>query len=353
MKRRIFAWFLCIVMGLSLTACGTVDSPGTDSGDAGEDKPVSYDASMEHKFIACDIKSHGIVVFDLNLCSGDWQKLTDDSVSVIWEWDPEEDPNLKSKGPEVGIDSAKYRYSEYYKEDVIIACSSNGWCGVISYKDRTLLWEYMLTTGPHSVEMLPNGDLLVAASYNPGGLYYIPLSAGIKRPVTRIESLYCHGVSWDPKNQCLWVLEYSGVYRAEIKNLGTRDAEIVRVEGGAVNFVDDNDGHAFAPVAGQPGKYWASAAGGLWIFDAETKTLAKAESNLAKSGIKGICSFADGTVIQAVANLCGKSTNTWSCDGLRIITKEVIDGEVKDVETIVPFTAREFYKIQAFTKDYQ
>ena len=405
--KRILAVLLCLVLAFALVACGDTEntdlftetqtdeteglftdsaeesnppvSSETDSDSDTEEKTdtdsdssntgttsnaVLFDPDMEHKFIATDITNHSVVVFDLNLCDGDFQLLKEDDVAVIWEWDADEDPNCKIK-PGAGIDSAKYRYSNYYKKDVIIACSSNGWAGVIDYEAKSLLWEYQVGNGPHSIEMLPNGDVVVACSSDPGALAYIPLSAGATRPVSSIPSLYCHGVSWDPDNEWLWVLEDNGVYAATIKNMGTMEGEIGRV--GGMKFTFENGeagGHAFSPIGGEPGKYWASSGKYLWKFDAEneelTRKYARAGKLTTSTNIKGIASFADGTVVQTVSQMGGKDATTyeWSCDGFRIVTREMSTGQVKtptDRVTIVQFenSHREFYKVQPFTKDYQ
>lgn len=284
-----------------------------------------------------DITNHSIVVYDLNKCNGDYQLLKDDKVAIIWEWDADDDPKCKMK-PNAGIDAAKYRYSEYYKKDVIIACSSNGWAGVIDYEAKSLLWEYNIGKGPHSIEMLPNGDVVVACSSDPGALVYVPLSAGVTYPVSWIPSLYCHGVSWDPENEWLWVLEDNGVYAATVMNPG-KDGKISRLGGtGALFGPGIAGGHAFSPVGGEPGKYWASSGSYLFRFDAETETMTRSfdrASHLTSKNIKGIASFADGTVIQTVAGIGGNDTYGWSSDGFRIITVEMSEGRVKQLITKV------------------
>lgn len=390
--KRILALLLCLIMTLALIACGETADPtdsqstatgsdvsssesntasadastDTSSEDTSSDKKeenkdtLLFDETMEHKFIITDITSHGIVVYDLNACEGDFQLLTDDDVAIVWEWDPEEDPNCK-KSPGLGIDSAKYRYSPYYKKDVIIACSSNGWAGVIDYEKKTVLWEYDIGKGPHSIEMIPNGDVVVACSSDPGALVYVPLSAGITKPVSSIPSLYCHGVSWDPENEWLWVLEDDGVYAAMIRNMGTAEGKLVRVN--KTPFANgEAGGHAFSPVYGEPGMYWASSGSKLWKFDAENETITTNYPRFSalthKSNIKGVAYFPDGTMVQTVAGLCGNDTQGWSSDGIRIITRQLSSGKVqipKDVVTVVKFdpSHREFYKVQPFTKDYQ
>ncbi len=379
MKKRICSIFLCILMTFSLVACGG-DSPADDSVETNsakpnvsvstktdkdtdsntetdgenEDKIMGFDPSIEHKFIACDIISHGIVVFDLNACEGDFQRLKDDDVAVVWEWDPEEDPNLKTKGPNFGIDSAKYRYSPVYEKDVIIACSSNGWVGIIDYEAKSLLWETSISGGPHSVEMLPNGDLVVACSSKPGALAYYAISAGYNKKVHSIPSLYCHGVSWDPEEECLWVLEDTGVYAAVIENMGTRKGKIIRIDRSGAQFPKNyNGGHAFSPVAGQPGKYWASSGGDLWQFDSKEEAMISnypLNLYLTRGAIKGVTSFSDGTVIETVGGM-GNNSKGWSSAGFLIVTQDRETQEVKS--EYVLFDHRDFYKIQPFTKDYQ
>lgn len=369
---------LLSVLLVSLAGCGASDkTSGTDSASAvstdqkTEDKkpdkkeeaePTAFNPDLEHRFLATDIRNHSIVVFDLNACDGNYELLKNDSVAVVWEWDADEDPNCTIK-PDAGIDAAKLRYSGYYKKDVIIACSSNGWCGVIDYEAKSLLWEYKVSGGgPHSVEMLPNGDLIIGVSgdKNKGSVRYVPLSAGAVVPTFTLFSPSCHGVQWDPEKEILWVLDYDEVYGCEVKKMGTKNAHLVRIEDSGSTFDQmDESGHAFSPIYGQPGKYWASAHKYLWQFDTDTGRLTRSYnrySDLTKTDIKGIASFADGTVVESCARLGGKTTYDWSSGGFRIITYQWSTGKVKKLvptTTEVIFTEREFYKVQPFTKDYQ
>ena len=314
-----------------------------------------YNETVDHKFITTDIINFSLVVYDMNLCKGDFNKLADDS-AIIWEWKSKEDPNCHYANKIIrSISGVKFRYSAYYKRDVVIACANFGWVGVIDYENCSLLWECQLPTGPHSVEMLPNGDVVVGSADSDGALIYFALSAGATAPTHSIVSPSCHGVCWDPKNEWLWVLEKEGVYACMVENPGTMVGKLVRLGGTGAKFSGDSGGHAFAPIAGQPGKYWVSARK-LWVFDAEKETLSLANEALITGAIKGICSFNDQTVVVANAGLCGKNVYSWGSDGFRIITREMSTGKVSVPQykvTVVPITGREFYKIQAFSKNYQ
>ena len=312
---------------------------------------VFIDTNVEHKFIATDIINYSLVVFDLNLCDGNFQRLADDS-AIVWEWKSREDPNCKFSNKIIrSISGVKFRYSEYYQKEVVIACANFGWVGVIDYENCSLIWECELPTGPHSVEMLPNGDVIVASAADDGALIYIPLSVGVTEPTHSIVSPSCHGVSWDNESKCLWVLELNGIYACKIENMGTNAAKLVRVEGSGDTFKGDKGGHALAKITGETGKYWVSAINKLWIFDTKTQTLTVAPSKYSKKNIKGICSFVDGTVIESIAGLYGNNKYSWGSDGFIIITKDTTTDQV-NIFTDVSFKKREFYKIQTFTKDY-
>lgn len=384
--KRIFALIFVAVLMLSLVACGGtepaegIDSvQGTDSSVSSTDtntvvsseekeddtpKVLAFDPDMEHKFIVTDQESQSIVVYDLNKCNGDFTKLTDDSLCIVWEWKWNADPNTKFSS-RTGLDSAKYRYSPVYKKDVVVACSSSGWVGIIDYEACELLWEHEIGGSPHSVEMLPNGDVILAdasadLSGHNGRYVYYALSAGITdAPVHSIGGTSPHGVSWDPQRKCVWGLDMTGTFCINVKNMGTENAKLVLVSGAGGTFVDGKrGGHALAPINGEPGKYWASNGADLQIFDSETENITNSYARynaLTSHEIKGICSFADGTVIQTIVHIGGECDKYYS-NGFRIVILEKTSGKVvssKDKEIIVPFTHRGFYKVQPFTKDYQ
>lgn len=374
MKKRILALFLCLIMAFTLVACGGDGEPSstdsnvgsvsgsTDSDAAGGNGGAElkgYDPELEHKVICCDIKNHGVVILDLNACNYDFESLEACEEAVVWEWDADEDPNCELAAKvSTSISGVRYRYSEYYKKDVIVACAAYGWVGIIDYETRSLLWEAddKVLNNAHSVEMLPNGDVVVAVSADPGAVVYYPLSAGITDPIATVPSLWSHGVFWDPEAEQLWVLETSGVVAVSILNRGTENVKLMRVGGMGVNFKGDGGGHAFAPIMGQPGKYWASGGKGLWVFDSEKLTLTKADKSLNVSSIKGVCSFTDGTVVEAKAGFGGETLKEFGSAGLRITVKEVTGNKVKSLKYVTynaVFKEREFYKVQTLTKDYR
>ena len=306
----------------------------------------TYDKTMDHHILVCDIKNQTIVQMDLNRCGGDFSNLTSREC-VVWEWNANEDPNCKHF-LSWGLDDAKIRYSAYWKRDVVIACSSNGWAAVIDYEARSLLWEAQFDNCPHSVEMLPNGNLLVAGSCDSrtkGELVYFPFSKGqmVHSDILKVPS--CHGVQWDPKREMLWVLGFYGVIGVRVNE----DDTLTKIEGvGALFGEEDAGGHDLSPVYGEPGKYWVTAHHKVWKFDAETSTIASVYS---RTGVKGIAYFPDGVMVACVGGIGENLHAGWSTKALCVADTNAAGLEADTA--VVLFEDREFYKVRTFTKDYR
>ena len=373
MFKKILCLVLCVIfVGASFVACAedpddvdtstdTETTSTTGPSNVG-DNVAFYDPDLEHKVIVSDIQHHSIVIFDLNYCDGDWKKLTEPG-AVEWEWCADTDPNCKrSSSVGVGIDEAKLRWSDYYQKEVIIACSSAGWAGIIDYQKKTVLWEAIPGDGPHSVELLPNGDLAVACAGDGtyGYLRYYPVSQGTHDCSGMISMSSAHGVCWDPDEELLWVLWAGGISAVQIAGYGTAKAKPMLISGMTADTPSDNGGHDLMPVFGQPGKYWASGVRGLWLFDSQEMKISKGytqSSVISIANVKGNAYFTDNTFVQAVAaGNTEKTSYEWSTHELRVITMGLSSGKVKEPKATVTkvwFNDREFYKAHALCDDYQ
>ncbi len=339
----------------------TTDTNSSTNTDTSTDKqpdtevvvtPDQYNDSLSHLFFATDTTNFAITLFDLNRCNGDWSKLKDDSC-IVWKWNSEEDPNCKYTSIiGNGITAAKLRTSPKYGE-VVISCSAGGWVGIIDYKTRTVVYEARTAekaTSPHDIEMLPNGDLAVIGSE--GKLYYFALSAGdITEPTATKRTDGGHGVCWDPKQECLWVLSNTNVNCVEIEGYGTSQVNLVFNSDKGVEFrSDDKEGHALSPMFGSPGKYWFTAINSVWIFDSTTNTYEKAPDYCQNKNVKGIAYFADGTMIQTPAEM-GPDSADWYSDGFNVIVYD--ESKTEPTVTEIYSDSRTFYKVFPVTKNYQ
>ena len=395
--KKILSLLLCATLCMGIfAACTDPETPGTDSeqpagssqvtgtdtstntdssNSTPETKATVYDPTIEHKIIVGDVygQAHGVgkaklAVLDLNKCDGDWDVLTTDE-AVVWEWSPlDAAEDTLARSSIRGFSDAKYRYSELYGKYVVIACNSAGWFGIIDYETKDVLWESKVNNGPHSIELMPNGDFVMVGSGGGadggiGSVYYYPLSVTEStKPSSTLALASAHGVQWDPDMKCLWVVYMSGIEAVNVSGYGTAKASLQILDEMGATFTGDTSGHDLAPVAGSPKEYWVTAAKYVWKFNTETAKLSKSYVNsgaISKKNVKGIASFKDGTIVTSAAGISGNKQELsydYTTYDLNIVTITLSTGKVQQAKANkaqVTFDEREFYKVHAFDAAYK
>ena len=273
-----------------------------------------------HMVMFTDVESRSIKVVDLDKVQpGVETVLTDED--IIWE----------SATIDGGVDDAKLRYSQFYKKMVVLVSSSSGYVGIIDYETRKPLWQTNLTTNfektmsPHSIEMLPEGDIVVACSghdnvysteWNGEIIYYKVSQTGYKN-TSRIGLKSAHGVLWDPTENVIWVLGMDGLVAYTVDSQGVLSQ--VADKGFEMALCD---GHALAMDYEDSNYLWIGTAVDQVIkFDKTRNEVVMhykySEMPIDNSGrvfanavnVKGIASFADGTVIYNKADGTGYTTD--------------------------------------------
>ncbi len=381
MKKRSLILIFCGALLLSFSACGESEIPPSDSETSPflslsetdtsvsdshtedtslqEDSVLTvFDPELDHKLIMDD-SSKRILVMDLDNGTSpeDWNA----EDAVIWEWSVDDAKGAKIQGKDVRIDSVKYRYSSYYKKDVIVFCGSSGWVGIVDYQTKDLLFEHQPGQGPHSVELLPNGDLVLACSGNNGAdegrVLYYPLSSGSVLPSSeKVKLNSAHGVSYDPQNEVIWALGSTEVIALKVFGTGT-EAKLTKINGLGVTF-DVAGGHVLSPAFGHPGKYWISTSQQTWIFDGTEGTISAADlqcKSYSNKSVKGMAYFSDGTMVQTAHDQGG--TGTYRSSQFRVLYLTKSAGKVTQAvvkEVMIPHrTGSQTYKVHVFTKEYQ
>ncbi|MBQ2273763.1 MAG: hypothetical protein II337_09925 [Clostridia bacterium] len=372
MKQVILLLF-ALLMALSAVACEDPseepEASGTDteasvsssdtSGVTEEKKPPLFDPEIEHKIIM-DVSARGIFVVDLNK-SGDHPEDWSVEEGIIWEWATTDAKNSKMGNVSVTMDSTRLRYSPYYGCDVVVFCGSGGWVGIVSYETKELLFEDKPGNGPHSAELLPNGDLILACSGNSntdnGCILYYPLSAGAKKPSSTVSLKSAHGVCYDPQQDVVWALGNREIIAIDVYGEGTMDARITAVNGMEVSL-PSGGGHDLSPAYGYPGKYWVSTSKTVYVFDSVNGTVSATDlqaNQYTKASVKGMAYFPDGTMVQTAHDQGG--TGTYRSSLFRIIYPTMSSGRVKKriIEDVMIPHAKDChtYKVSVFTKDYQ
>lgn len=382
--KKIGSLLLCGILLLGFAACGgqtgpvvseygstssasdtdkTTDSSdsavSSDPSDTEETKVTVFDPEGEHKIIM-DVSARGILVVDLDK-TGDHPENWTVEDGIVWEWSTDDLTEGKMKGVSVTMDSARIRYSPYYESDVVVFCGSGGWVGIVDYATKELLFEDNPGKGPHSAELLPNGDLVLACSGNSdsesGCILYYPLSSGVTKPTSSFSLVSAHGVCYDPGQDLIWALGGHEIVALNVSGKGTDKAKISSVNGMGVKL-PSSGGHELSPAYGHPGKYWVSGGKAVWVFDSVEGTISATDlqaKKYSKDNVKGMAYFADGTMVQTSHDQGG--TGTYRSSLFRILYLEESSGKIKTSvvkELMIPHAGdHQSYKVNVFCKDYQ
>ena len=276
MKRIVSLLLLSILILGALVGCVPQSSPVSDSS-AGNQSAVSDSASVdssdsadtpekrsaqeileasEHLVGLCDQGNRRIIVSDLAV--EDWEN----DNAVVWEY---KDDSCRS------VAGIKLRWSEVFQELVVAYCWGGG-AAVVSYEDRVELYRTTRTgENPHSVEILPDGHLIVASSTdNDVRLYDAEaLAAGDEKHCQRLEFPNAHGVLWDPEYEVVWLwgTDQLGAY-----SLIEKDGKPWLAPMSGMRYTAPKSAaHDLCPVYGNKDQLFITCAKGIMIFDKQTE----------------------------------------------------------------------------------
>lgn len=305
-------------------------------------------AASEHYVGLCDQKNGRVIICDL--AEKDW---TDDN-AVIWEYQIGDIQKESQKW----IAGLKFRTSEYYGGDVMLYCAPaavDKHAYIVSLQTKQVLLETGAAgVNPHSVELLPNGCLVVGSS-NDGTLLLYP--AGKSEPAQVLELIGTdsgkpdvHGVLWDPEYDCLWVAGGSRLRSFLVS--GTADAPKLHLN---AEYVAPSDGiHDLAPIYGDKDSLLITTSGGIIRFDKKTEKFnySYSGSSVGKNYeyAPGCGIFEDGVLAFTAITDDTKVYQTWDTNVVQVY---VPLGEVRGKYLTRKAPNDAYYKLRIFNTDYQ
>lgn len=314
-----------------------------------ENKHVT--AAEKHHLALTDIQNARLFVLDLDTAD----PLSDDG--IVWKWWP--DPALGWKyGEDLrrGLCGVKLRWSAYYQSYVVLMTSSKDWAGIAEYPSGRCLWENKVGVCPHSIEMLPNGDIVVACSGSvhwavKGCLKYYNISAGAACKCTdAVLFPSAHGVLWDPQENLIWAL---GHYQlAAYRILDTVDhgpvLSLVPKRGGEL---PTHTGHSLSADYADSDMLWITTEYGVYKFRKSTNEMLTeylhSTQLLPLLKTKSIVSFPDGRL--AYCNYGDRSVSLF-CNWFHVLFPQA-DGSSVTTQYVTE-DGRLWYKMCNFFHEY-
>jgi hypothetical protein len=303
-----------------------------------------------HPVIITDILNGEILVADLDKADPFAKK------NLIWQWSPSFQKgwgNVTTSQLKNAISGVKYRWSAYFETNVVLFTSSRNVVGMIEYPSGKCLWKAEVKYSPHSIELLPNGDIVVASSgggtWEDGRLTYFALNGKGQYVKTTEHMLYsAHGVAWDPENNVLWA---SGFHAVEAYQMTTKQgqATLSKVAGKGATIADGS-GHDLIPDYSNSDILWVTTNKTMMQFSKSKNAFLNEfpNSDYLKrvTTVKGVAAFSDGVVAFATYSDKGQADHP-------SIVRSEWPGNDGSFETVTfQDESRGWNKLRVFTDQY-
>ncbi|MFD0275083.1 DUF6528 family protein [Kitasatospora sp. NPDC127111] len=189
-----------------------------------------------------------------------------DRLPVVWSWSADRAPDLADLAPARTWsmpDEAKSRTRAGRRH--LLTTASGGLAAVVDTATGGAYWatDTGRAANPHSVELLPDGNVAVAAST--GG--WVRLYTASQGPRSTGYAEYrlpgAHGVHWDGRTGLLWAVGDDLLTALRVG--GTPAVPVLTVVRSVA--LPESGGHDLAPVLAAPGRFWVSTATHLWQYD--------------------------------------------------------------------------------------
>ncbi|WP_052434012.1 DUF6528 family protein [Streptacidiphilus melanogenes] len=206
--------------------------------------------------LAADQASERVLVLDA--ANPTWQQGMHPmraSRTALWSWSPLDHRELSRVNPKhswTNVSEAKYRL--WKGGHWMLTCASGGLVAMVSLTTGAVHWAGRTDANVHTLEVLPNGNIAVAASTQGFVRIYTASQSSHSAHYTQFNLSGAHGLQWDQAGQLLWAA-------------GTTRLVALRVTGSASRprmhlerhvALPSHGGHDVNAVASAPGLLWVT-----------------------------------------------------------------------------------------------
>jgi hypothetical protein len=228
--------------------------PGPEPGPASAQPAAAGGTGL---VLAADQASERVLL--LNVTDPSWQHVTPGVPDLrslrasSWSWSALDHTGLSGLEPKQTwslVSEAKYRF--WNGEHWVLTCASGGMAAMVAYPDGRVRWAAATDANAHSVEVLPDGNVAVAASDQGFVRIYTASQSARSTNYTHFDLPGAHGLQWDHTREVLWAVGGSRLVALGVTGRASRPR--ITLESSVV--LPSQGGHDLNAVATSPDLLW-------------------------------------------------------------------------------------------------
>ena len=255
----------------------------------------------------------------------------------------------------LGIDhiaGIKYRQNTLFGDVILIASGANsGKAQMISYPEGKLLWSTVQAgNNPHCIEILPSGNIAVAAST--GRTVRLFKTAALLSGQSERADCFdevplraAHGVLWDPKYNVLWALGDFELNAYRIVGTGIEERLELCAEMSRSLPENKMSGHALAADLTDPDYLYLTVDSTVFRFDKKEGVFLSdfaGKDRVCHPWVKGLAKNRSGDFVLAVSNgvfrpWCTDTVLYLKKDGDSFLEQQIHLAETRAIYKVAPF----------------
>ncbi|GAA3556391.1 hypothetical protein GCM10022419_041010 [Nonomuraea rosea] len=278
-------------------------------------------APGDYWVVGGDQAARRLIAFDPAVA--DWNS----SAAVKWTWQPSVTPGGFT-ADEVSafglIADFKLRDRPAGGQSVVVAAGgTRGIATIVSYPGGVRQWAQILPGNLHAAELLPDGNIAIAASTGGWVRVYAASQGPDAGAYAEFELTDAHAALWDPAIRRLWVIGQDAVSGEPILTAlaveGTPAQPVLREDTQRRAALPTGGGHDVYAYAHDANKLWLSTGSAAYLYDKTTRTFDAAPGGANRGAVKSIGNQPSGQIVQTRADAAkvpaGACTrNNWCTD---------------------------------------
>lgn len=341
------------MLALIVFACGKSGSAGDNPPPVNPPPPA--EDTLKGMIFTTNNSTKSLEMYDAGV--KDWNK----PEAKKWSWRPSVSAGFSTAESNAfaGGSDVRLRKVRDWNNETFLSLTDTRMAAILSWPGAVRKWSLPIDGNLHAAEILPNGNVALAASDGNWVRVYCSSQGSDNATFAQYDLNASHAALWDPTYNLLWVTGQDPRTGEHILTAleinGTAAAPELKEATAYRAVLPTAWGHDVWPYYGDVNRLWVSTNGGVYLFNKTTRSFVVAPGGSNRSFVKAVGNYAAGGLLIQTRPDANKSPTPAASCGLNGWATSTVDFYTPSgslyTTRVAPGAC--FYKARIDKTDYQ